>query len=65
MLLLLCYAVARYSLPHLTPEGNHLLRCRPHIMSLNCNASKLAIIDLNGLLTFFDFAARTDGTSQR
>lgn len=40
--------VHRYSLPHLTVEGQHLLRCRPYMMALNCNLSKMSIIDING-----------------
>jgi WD repeat-containing protein 35 len=50
-------AVNRYSLPHLTLEGQHILRCRPQVMALNCASTKFSVIDINGVLTFFDLAA--------
>ena len=53
--------VHRYSLPHLTLEGTHVLRCRPHMMALNCNLSKMSIIDINGVLSFFDLLAKVGG----
>lgn len=49
-------AVNRYSLPHLTFEGQHILRCRPQLMELNCASTKFSVIDINGVLTFFDLA---------
>ena len=49
--------VNRYSLPHLSMEGRHLLRCRPQLMSLNCNSTRMSIIDINGVLSFFDLTA--------
>ena len=50
--------VHRYSLPHLTPEGQHVLRCRPHSLALNCDLTKMSIIDINGVLSFFDLTAK-------
>ena len=47
-------ALVRYSLPHLGPEGTFQLRCRPATMHINCDTSRVAIIDANGLLTLFD-----------
>ncbi|CAD7700281.1 unnamed protein product [Ostreobium quekettii] len=47
--------VQRYSLPQLTSMGKHVLRCRPWRMALNCDATRLAIIDINGVLSLFDF----------
>jgi WD repeat-containing protein 35 len=44
----------RYTLPHISLEGKYQLRCRPQRMDLNCNSTKLSIIDMNGVLTFFD-----------
>lgn len=46
--------VQRYSLPHLTVEGQHLLRCRPYMLALNCNTTRMSIIDINGVLSFYD-----------
>uniref|UniRef100_A0A061SDB5 Wd repeat-containing protein 35 isoform x2 n=1 Tax=Tetraselmis sp. GSL018 TaxID=582737 RepID=A0A061SDB5_9CHLO len=48
--------VNRYSLPHLSMEGRHLLRCRPQLMALNCNSTRLSVIDINGVLSFFDLS---------
>ncbi len=42
-----------------TPAGKHVLRCRPQLLSLNCTASRLAVIDINGVLSFFDFGSST------
>ena len=50
-------AVNRYSLPHLALEGQHILRCRPQVMALNCTSTKFSVIDINGVLTFFDLTA--------
>uniref|UniRef100_A0A7S0R8E2 Anaphase-promoting complex subunit 4 WD40 domain-containing protein n=1 Tax=Chlamydomonas leiostraca TaxID=1034604 RepID=A0A7S0R8E2_9CHLO len=50
--------VQRYSLPHLTVEGQHLLRCRPYMLALNCNVTKMSIIDINGVLSFYDLTAK-------
>lgn len=50
--------VTRYSLPHLTVEGRHLLRCRPHMLQLNCNSSRMSIIDINGVLSFYDLTSK-------
>mmetsp|Transcript_15599 Transcript_15599/g.37800 ORF Transcript_15599/g.37800 Transcript_15599/m.37800 type:complete len:1119 (+) Transcript_15599:1703-5059(+) len=47
-------AVNRYSLPHLALEGQYILRCRPQVMALNCTSSMFSVIDVNGVLTFFD-----------
>jgi WD repeat-containing protein 35 len=47
----------RYTLPHISLEGRYQLRCRPQRMELNCDSTRLAIIDINGILTFFDLEA--------
>nr|XP_054760120.1 WD repeat-containing protein 35-like [Lytechinus pictus] len=44
----------RYSLPHVALVNKHVVNCRPHALSLNCTSSRLAIIDIAGILTFFD-----------
>eukprot|EP00232_Nephroselmis_pyriformis_P019088 CAMPEP_0182899530 /NCGR_PEP_ID=MMETSP0034_2-20130328/28121_1 /TAXON_ID=156128 /ORGANISM="Nephroselmis pyriformis, Strain CCMP717" /LENGTH=1198 /DNA_ID=CAMNT_0025033565 /DNA_START=181 /DNA_END=3774 /DNA_ORIENTATION=- len=53
--------VSRYSLPHLTPEPKLVLRCRPQVMQLNCDSTRMSIIDINGVLTFFDLTAQPEG----
>ena len=47
----------RYSLPHISLEAKYQLRCRPQRMELNCDSTRLSIIDINGILTFFDLEA--------
>jgi WD repeat-containing protein 35 len=34
-----------------------MLRCRPQLLSLNCDGSKYSIIDINGVLSFYDMNA--------
>ncbi|XP_072266186.1 WD repeat-containing protein 35 [Pyxicephalus adspersus] len=46
--------VHKYSLPNVTLVQKYELSCRAYQMSLNCNSSRLAIIDLSGVLTFVD-----------
>ncbi|XP_038051534.1 WD repeat-containing protein 35-like isoform X4 [Patiria miniata] len=48
----------RYSLPHLALTNKHTVNCRPHALSLNCNSARLAIIDITGILTFFDLETK-------
>ncbi len=54
--------VHRYSLPHLTVEGQHLLRCRPYMLALNCNLSRMSVIDINGVLSFYDLGSSKGAT---
>lgn len=42
-----------YSLPHLSMEGKHDLKMRPQMMTLNCDSTKLAVIDTYGFLRIF------------
>uniref|UniRef100_A0A8C9FCA5 WD repeat domain 35 n=1 Tax=Pavo cristatus TaxID=9049 RepID=A0A8C9FCA5_PAVCR len=50
--------IQRYSLPNVGIIQKYTLNCRAHQLSLNCNSSRVAIIDLSGVLTFFDLDAR-------
>ena len=47
-------AACRYALPKFTLEQKHLLNCRPDRIALNCDSSRVSIIDISGVLTFFD-----------
>ncbi|XP_071854382.1 WD repeat-containing protein 35-like isoform X2 [Apostichopus japonicus] len=47
-----------YSLPHVALVNKHIINYRPHALALNCNSSRLAIIDISGILTFFDLESR-------
>uniref|UniRef100_A0A803XM55 WD repeat-containing protein 35 n=1 Tax=Meleagris gallopavo TaxID=9103 RepID=A0A803XM55_MELGA len=58
--------IHRYSLPNVGIIQKYTLNCRAHQLSLNCNSSRVAIIDLSGVLTFFDLDARvTSSTGQQ
>ncbi|XP_016132225.1 WD repeat-containing protein 35 [Sinocyclocheilus grahami] len=48
----------RYSLPNITLLQKYSLTSRPYQLSLNCNSSRLAIIDITGVLTFLDVETR-------
>ncbi|KAF6259424.1 intraflagellar transport protein [Scenedesmus sp. NREL 46B-D3] len=50
-----------FGLPGLAPEARYLLRCRPARLSLNCDGSRLAVIDFNGVLSFMDLTAAGTG----
>jgi len=53
--------INRYSLPRVALDNKYLLNCRPYQIALNCTSTKLAIIDIMGMLSFFDFEMkRTD-----
>jgi WD repeat-containing protein 35 len=44
----------RYALPHLTVEAKMFIKYRPNIMEINCSSVRIAIVDINGILSFFD-----------
>ncbi|XP_063218863.1 WD repeat-containing protein 35 isoform X3 [Bacillus rossius redtenbacheri] len=44
----------RYSLPQVALTNRYSLFCRPHKLALNCNSTRLAIIDVTGVLNFLD-----------
>lgn len=53
----------RYSLPKYALEMKHVLNCRPHQISLNSNSTRLAIIDISGVLSFFNLDTKTTDES--
>uniref|UniRef100_A0A8C8AQ89 WD repeat-containing protein 35 n=1 Tax=Otus sunia TaxID=257818 RepID=A0A8C8AQ89_9STRI len=58
--------IQRYSLPSVGIVQKYTLNCRAYQLSLNCNSSRVAIIDLSGVLTFFDLDTRVvDSTGQQ
>uniref|UniRef100_A0A8C8T3J5 WD repeat-containing protein 35 n=1 Tax=Peromyscus maniculatus bairdii TaxID=230844 RepID=A0A8C8T3J5_PERMB len=58
--------IQRYSFPNVALIQKYSLECRACQLSLNCNSSRLAIIDIAGVLTFFDLDTRvTDSTGQQ
>lgn len=46
--------VLRYSLPYIQLENKLQLRCRPQQMHMNCDGSRFSIVDINGVLSFYD-----------
>jgi len=46
----------RYSLPHLSLDQQYTLRFRPQSIAINCDSTRAAIIDTNGVLSFFDLS---------
>uniref|UniRef100_A0A4W3H1G3 WD repeat-containing protein 35 n=1 Tax=Callorhinchus milii TaxID=7868 RepID=A0A4W3H1G3_CALMI len=58
--------IQKYSLPNVCLVQKYVLNCRGYQLLLNCNSSRLAIIDISGILTFFDLEARQmDSTGQQ
>lgn len=47
----------RYSLPHIALEHTYTLRCRPQTIAINCDSTRAAIIDTNGILSLFDLGS--------
>ncbi|XP_058241994.1 WD repeat-containing protein 35 isoform X1 [Hemibagrus wyckioides] len=48
----------KYILPNISLVQKFSLSCRAYQLSLNCNSSRLAIIDMTGVLTFLDIDPR-------
>jgi hypothetical protein len=46
--------ILKYTLPHVSLESKLFVKTRPQSMSLNCNASRIAVIDLNGVLNILE-----------
>lgn len=43
--------VHAFSLPTLNLEGQYVLRCRPQRLQLNCDCSRMAVVDFAGVLS--------------
>uniref|UniRef100_A0A1A8S087 WD repeat-containing protein 35 n=2 Tax=Nothobranchius rachovii TaxID=451742 RepID=A0A1A8S087_9TELE len=59
-------SVLKYSLPNVSLIQKFSLNSRAFYLSLNCNSSRLAVIDISGVMTLLDLEARsiTDDGSQ-
>jgi WD repeat-containing protein 35 len=55
--------VHRYQLPSLALQGQHLLRCRPQRLALNCDATRLGVIDVGGAFSVLDASAAAAATA--
>eukprot|EP00741_Cyanophora_paradoxa_P024440 tig00022075_g23597.t1 len=54
-------AMHKYTLPHISLDSKSSLKCRPQMISVNCNSTRISIIDVNGVLTFFDLEPNQGG----
>jgi hypothetical protein len=46
--------VLKFGLPYIQLESKMMCRTRPQQLKLNCDSTKFSIIDINGILSFFD-----------
>lgn len=51
-------SITRYTLPHLSPENTYNTKCEPFLMKINCTSSRIAVIDVAGVLSVLDLDAR-------
>jgi len=56
--------VNKYTLPYIQLDNKLQLRCRPQQMHMNCDSTRFSIIDINGVLSFFDMDAEQTGNTQ-
>jgi len=56
--------VQRYSLPHLMLEAKFVIKCRPQVVSLNCDATRMSVIDISGILTLYDIEVDNRGGTE-
>lgn len=50
----------RYNLNPMSLEYKYIVRCRPQKLTLNSNCQRLAIIDVNNVLSLFDLFAKSE-----
>ena len=53
--------VMKYSLPYIALESKLKLRCKPQQLKMNCDSTKFSVIDINGILSFYDMEDTSDG----
>jgi len=53
-------ALLRCSLPHVALEATYQLRVRPLSLSVNCNGTRMAILDSNGVLSLISLEKNTE-----
>uniref|UniRef100_A0A0G4GH72 Uncharacterized protein n=1 Tax=Chromera velia CCMP2878 TaxID=1169474 RepID=A0A0G4GH72_9ALVE len=46
-------AIQRYAVPELILQYKFLIKCRPQMASVNCNSTRLAVLDINGTLSVY------------
>jgi WD repeat-containing protein 35 len=53
----------KFSLPYIQQESVMKLRCRPHGLKLNCDGTKYSVLDINGVVSFYDAQDTTESTN--
>mmetsp|Transcript_13455 Transcript_13455/g.34500 ORF Transcript_13455/g.34500 Transcript_13455/m.34500 type:complete len:812 (+) Transcript_13455:111-2546(+) len=48
-----------YGLPGLSLGNRHFLDCCPDSLALNCNSTKVAVVDLSGVMIMYDLTAKS------
>nr|CCA19609.1 hypothetical protein PANDA_002987 [Albugo laibachii Nc14] len=43
-----------FTLPHISLEMKYIVNCRPQMLSLNCDSTRLSVIDINGIMTIME-----------
>jgi WD repeat-containing protein 35 len=56
--------VMKFSLPYIQLENKLRLRCRPQQLKMNCDSTKFSIIDINGIMSFYDMNDASEGHNQ-
>lgn len=54
--------IMRYLFPRVALDNKYIVRCRAQIIKLNCDSSRIGIIDINGTFTLYDLDARPEGS---
>lgn len=53
--------VNKYTIPHVALESRYKLVCRPQMIGINCTSTKLSILDINGVLYFYNCEGNMQG----
>eukprot|EP01035_Chromulina_nebulosa_P019079 gene19079-24905_t len=51
-------AITRFVLPHISPENTYSTKMEPFRIDLNCNSTRLSVIDISGVFSILDLEAR-------
>lgn len=49
-----------YVLPRVSLDAKYVLNCRPEVLAINCDGSKVSVIDIAGVMTMFDTTADSE-----
>merc|ERR1719424_1018736 len=45
-------------------EAKFVIKCRPQVVSLNCDATRMSVIDISGILTLYDIEVDNRGGTE-